>query len=44
MLVANQVENSFADMDLGVLVDTKLNLRNQCALVAMKTSGILGCH
>ncbi|GAB0208311.1 mitochondrial enolase superfamily member 1 [Grus japonensis] len=40
---ANQLESSFAEKDLGVLVDTKLNISQKYALVAKAANGILRC-
>lgn len=37
------VESSFAEKYLWGLVDTKLNMSQQCGLVPKKTCSILGC-
>lgn len=43
VLGATEMESSFVEKDLGLLVDTKLNMSQQFALVAKKTNDILVC-
>ncbi|PKU48608.1 hypothetical protein llap_1060 [Limosa lapponica baueri] len=42
-LGADLLESSSEEKDLGVLVDNRMTTRQQCALVAKKANGILGC-
>lgn len=43
MLVANQLESSFAEKDQKVLVGARLNRSQQCALATKEAGGLQGC-
>lgn len=42
-LGTTQLVRSFAEKDLGVLMDTSLNMSQQCDLAVKAVDGVLGC-
>ncbi|PKU45829.1 hypothetical protein llap_3873 [Limosa lapponica baueri] len=42
-LGADLLESTSEEKDLGVMVDNRMTMSQQCALVAKKANGILGC-
>ncbi|PKU48711.1 rna-directed dna polymerase from mobile element jockey-like [Limosa lapponica baueri] len=42
-LGADLLESTSEEKDLGVLVDNRMTMSQQCALVAKRASGLLGC-
>lgn len=43
MLGATPLGSTLSEKDLGVLLDTKLNMRQECAFVAKKANGTMAC-